>query len=60
MASRATASHWEAALQEQLANRKESDASAPRYKMAIEKDVDVAMRDGANLKADVFRPDADG
>ena len=47
-------------MQEQLAIRKESDASAPQYKMRIEKDVDVPMRDGANLKADVFRPDADG
>jgi len=47
-------------LQERLAIRKESDASAPQYKMRIEKDVDVPMRDGANLKADVFRPDADG
>ncbi len=47
-------------MQEQLATRKASDASAPRYKMTIEKDVDVPMRDGANLKADVFRPDADG
>ena len=47
-------------MQEQLASRKGSDASAPRYNMTIEKDVDVPMRDGANLKADVFRPDADG
>ena len=47
-------------MQEQLAIRKESNASAPQYKMRIEKDVDVPMRDGANLKADVFRPDADG
>jgi putative CocE/NonD family hydrolase len=28
--------------------------------VTIEKDVDVPMRDGAILKADVFRPDADG
>ena len=26
----------------------------------IERDVDVLMRDGARLKADVFRPDGDG
>ena len=47
-------------MQEQLATRKESDASTPRYNMTIEKDVDLPMRDGARLKADVFRPDADG
>jgi predicted acyl esterase len=28
--------------------------------MKIEKDVDIPMRDGAKLKADVFRPDGDG
>ena len=26
------------------------------YGIVVEKDVDVAMRDGARLKADVFRP----
>ena len=31
------------------------DATA--YKLLTEKDVDVPMRDGAQLKADVFRPD---
>ena len=35
-------------------------SSATTYKMLVEKDVDVPMRDGARLKADVFRPDADG
>jgi predicted acyl esterase len=30
------------------------------YQLLIEKDVDVPMRDGARLKADVFRPDDDG
>jgi predicted acyl esterase len=30
------------------------------YGIVVEKDVDVPMRDGANLKADVFRPDAAG
>jgi hypothetical protein len=30
------------------------------YKLLIEKDVDVPMRDGALLKADVFRPDDGG
>lgn len=34
--------------------------SAPAHKLKIEKDVDVPMRDGARLKADVFRPDGDG
>jgi predicted acyl esterase len=29
-------------------------------RIVVEKDVDVAMRDGAHLKADVFRPAADG
>ena len=29
--------------------------SAAAYKLLIEKDVDVPMRDGARLKADVFR-----
>ena len=32
----------------------------PRYALLIEKDVDVPMRDGARLKADVFRPDDGG
>jgi predicted acyl esterase len=30
------------------------------YGIVVEKDVDVPMRDGAHLKADVFRPDAGG
>jgi len=30
------------------------------YGIVVEKDVDVPMRDGADLKADVFRPDAAG
>ena len=34
--------------------------SATAYKLKIEKDVDVPMRDGARLKADVFRPDDGG
>jgi predicted acyl esterase len=34
--------------------------TAPAYKLLIEKDVDVPMRDGARLKADVFRPDDGG
>src|SRR5260221_10995626 len=47
-------------VQEQVAAREETKASEPRYKMKIEKDVDIPMRDGAKLKADVFRPDGDG
>ena len=34
--------------------------AATAYKLLIEKDVDVPMRDGARLKADVFRPDDGG
>ncbi len=34
--------------------------AVPSYALRIEKDVDVPMRDGARLKADVFRPDAVG
>jgi len=30
--------------------------SRPRHDLVIEKDVDIPMRDGARLKADVFRP----
>jgi putative CocE/NonD family hydrolase len=37
-----------------------TDAAQSSYKLLIEKDVDVPMRDGALLKADVFRPDDDG
>jgi predicted acyl esterase len=37
-----------------------SAAADPHYGLLIEKDVDVPMRDGARLKADVFRPDDDG
>jgi len=40
--------------------RMEPVAAAPHYGVVIEKDVDVPMRDGARLKADVFRPDAAG
>ena len=47
-------------MQDQVATRKETKASAPQYKMKVEKDVDIPMRDGATLKADVFRPDGDG
>src|SRR5215468_9776205 len=30
---------------------------APAYRLLVERDVDVPMRDGVKLKADVFRPD---
>ena len=32
--------------------------SRPRYDLVIEKDLEIPMRDGARLKADVFRPKA--
>src|SRR5208282_2077494 len=35
-------------------------AANPVYPVVVEKDVDVPMRDGARLKADVFRPHDDG
>ena len=35
-------------------------SSSPVHGIVVEKDVDVAMRDGARLKADVFRPDDGG
>jgi predicted acyl esterase len=35
-------------------------AAVSSYEVVIEKDVDVPMRDGARLKADVFRPDDGG
>ncbi len=34
--------------------------AVPAYGVVVEKDVDVPMRDGARLKADVFRPDDAG
>jgi putative CocE/NonD family hydrolase len=47
-------------VQEQVATRKQTKPSGPTYKMKLEKDVDIPMRDGARLKADVFRPEGDG
>jgi uncharacterized protein len=38
----------------------EPDVSRSDYPILLDKDVDVPMRDGARLKADVFRPDATG
>ena len=46
-------------MQEQVA-RKQTKPSEPTYKMKLEKDVDIPMRDGAKLKADVFRPEGEG
>jgi predicted acyl esterase len=34
--------------------------SKPQYRMVVERDVAVPMRDGVVLRADVFRPDAPG
>ena len=34
--------------------------SQPRYDLVIEKDLEIPMRDGARLKADVFRPKGGG
>jgi putative CocE/NonD family hydrolase len=34
--------------------------AAAGYKLHVEKDIDIPMRDGARLKADVFRPDNGG
>jgi hypothetical protein len=47
-------------LQEHVARGKDAKLSQPTHKMKIEKDVDIPMRDGTILKADVFRPDAPG
>jgi predicted acyl esterase len=38
----------------------ESALASRPYAMLVDRDVDVAMRDGALLKADVFRPDDSG
>src|SRR3990167_3966508 len=37
-----------------------SELSQPKYKMVVEKDVRIPMRDGSFLVADLFRPDASG
>ena len=31
-----------------------------RYEMHLERNVEVPMRDGARLRANIYRPDADG
>jgi hypothetical protein len=38
----------------------QSAVSAPVHGIMVERDVDVPMRDGARLKADIFRPDGPG
>ncbi len=40
--------------------KSEPATAVPHYTMRTDKDVDVPMRDGARLKADVFRPDDNG
>src|SRR5882762_8729122 len=35
-------------------------ASQPRFELLVEKDIEIPMRDGARLKADVFRPKSTG
>jgi len=39
---------------------KKVEGTKPVYKMRIEKDVYIPMRDGVKIAADVYRPDADG
>jgi uncharacterized protein len=53
-------SRWGGIVQEHVATRKQNKPSEPTYKMTLEKDVDIPMRDGTKLKADVFRPEGDG
>ena len=38
----------------------QTSASEARYRLLVDRDVDVPMRDGARLKADVIRPDDAG
>jgi len=40
--------------------KSDTGSSSPVHGIVVDKDVDVAMRDGARLKADVFRPDDNG
>jgi predicted acyl esterase len=35
-------------------------ASQPRFDLTVEKDIEIPMRDGARLKADLFRPKSSG
>ncbi len=38
----------------------ESAPAVPSYGIAVDKDVEIPMRDGARLRADVLRPDGEG
>ncbi len=38
----------------------QQQASQPKYKMTVEKDVHIPLRDGGYLSADVYRPDLPG
>jgi putative CocE/NonD family hydrolase len=40
--------------------KRTSRVSQPRYDLVVEKDLEIPMRDGARLKADLFRPRAGG
>jgi uncharacterized protein len=44
----------------QTTGREYKDLSAPAYGMTQDFDVEARMRDGVNLLADVYRPDAEG
>ena len=44
----------------QTTGRDYRDLSAPEYEMTRDEDVAVPVRDGINLLADVYRPDAPG
>jgi len=43
-----------------IAMKVEPAPAVAAYELLVEKDVDVPMRDGARLKADVFRPEDAG
>ncbi len=34
--------------------------SQPKYKVKVEKDVFIQMRDGVHVAVDIYRPDAEG
>ncbi len=40
--------------------RREADADEPRFELAVEKNVMVAMRDGVHLATDIYRPARNG
>ena len=41
-------------------NKPATRGSRPRYDLAVDKDVEIPLRDGVRLRADVFRPKASG